>query len=191
MTTLISLLVRLYAAVFGALQRLTDRWLIGLAARFVFAGVLFVYFWNSAMTKMGPGLFGFLKPTDGAYVQILPQMMEAAGYDSSAIAFFPYGLIVLLGTWAEILLPVMIVLGLFTRAASLGFIAFIVVMSYVDITGHNLDAATIGALFDGKPDGLIADQRLMWGFLLLVLTVRGAGAISMDFLLARWWRNRY
>lgn len=191
MTTLISLLVRLYAAVFGALQRLTDRWLIGLAARFVFAGVLFVYFWNSAMTKVGPGLFGFLQPTDGAYVQILPQMMEAAGYDSSAIAFFPYGLIVLLGTWAEILLPVMIVLGLFTRAASLGFIAFIVVMSYVDITGHNLDAATIGALFDGKPDGLIADQRLMWGFLLLVLTVRGAGAISLDYMLARWWRNRY
>lgn len=191
MTTLISLLVRLYAAVFGTLQRLTDRWLIGLSARFIFAGVLFVYFWNSALTKIGPGLFGFLEPTDGAYVQILPKMMEAAGYDTSAIEFFPYGLIVLLGTWAEFLLPLMIVLGLFTRAASLGFIVFIAVMSYVDITGHNLDAATIGALFDGKPGGLIADQRLMWGFLLLVLALRGGGAISLDHLLARWWQNRY
>ncbi|MXN65334.1 DoxX family membrane protein [Stappia sp. GBMRC 2046] len=185
------MLVRLYAAVFGTLQRLTDRWLIGLAARFVFASALFVYFWNSALTKIGPGLLGFLEPTDGAYVQILPKMMEAAGYDTSAIEFFPYGLIVLLGTWAEFLLPLMIVLGLFTRAASLGFIVFIAVMSYVDITGHNLDAATIGTLFDGKPGGLIADQRLMWGFLLLVLALRGAGAISLDHLLARWWRERY
>ncbi len=191
MTFIVSFFVRLYSGFFGGLQRLTEGWLLGLAGRFLFAGVLFVYFFNSAMTKLGSGLDGLLQPTDGAYVQILPAMMEAVGYDSSQIPFMPYGLVVLLGTWAEIVLPVLIVIGLFTRAASLGFIVFILVMSYVDITGHHLDAATVGTLFDGQVNGLIADQRSMWIFLLLVLMLRGPGKISLDHILARWWQNRY
>lgn len=191
MTLIVSFFVRLYSGFFGVLQRLTEGWLLGLAGRFVFAGVLLVYFLNSAMTKLGPGLDGLLQPTDGAYVQVLPALMEAVGYDSSQIPFVPYGLIVLLGTWAEILFPLMIVAGLFTRAASLGMIVFILVMSYVDITGHHLDAATVGTLFDGQTSGLIADQRSMWVFLLLVLVLRGAGKFSLDHLLARWWQNRY
>ena len=47
-------------------------------ARLVFAGVLLIYFWNSARTKIGDGLFGFLHPSDGAYIQIFPKAAEAA-----------------------------------------------------------------------------------------------------------------
>lgn len=190
MTALLGILVRLYNSVFGALERLTDGWLLGLSARFIFAGVLLVYFMNSALTKISGGLFGFLTPSDGAYAQILPGLMEQVSYDTSQIAFFPYGLIVLLGTWSEFVLPVLVTLGLFTRLASLGMIGFIIVMTYVDITGHHVDSATIGALFDGNPGGVIADQRLMWVFVLLVPALKGGGLISLDSLLGSYYRKR-
>lgn len=185
MPGLIGWICRLYSGFFDTLQRLADGWFIGLAARAVFASVLLVYFLKSAMTKIGPGLFGFLHPTTGAYAQILPKITEAASYDISKIAFFPYGVIVLAGTLFEFILPVLIVVGLFTRAASLGMIIFIIVLSWVDITGHGVDASVIGAPFDGDPSAMISDQRLLWCFLLLVLMLRGAGAVSLDGLLAR------
>ena len=161
MGALVGFLVNLYHSVFGTIERLTNGWFLGLAARLVFASVLLTYFMKSALTKVGDGFFGFLLPSTGAYVQILPSLMEKVGYDTSQIAFFPYGLIVLLGTWGEFVLPILVVVGLFTRAVSLGMIVFIIVMSYVDITGHGADAKTIGALFDGEPYAIIADDRLM------------------------------
>lgn len=182
--------VKLYEAVFSTVEKAAEGWLVGLAARGVFASVLLVYFLNSALTKLGPGPLGFLSPSVGAYAQILPAMMQEVSFNVSKIAFFPYGLIVLLGTWAEFVLPVLIVLGLFTRAASLAMIGFVFVMSYVDITGHHVDAKTIGMPFDGQPGAIIADQRLLWIFLLLVLVVRGAGAISLDALLSRACRRK-
>ncbi|WP_208976287.1 DoxX family protein [Polycladidibacter stylochi] len=153
--------------------------------RFIFAAVLFQYFWNSALTKLGSGLTGILSPSVGAYAQILPQMMERVGYDVSQVPFMPFGLIVLLGMWAEFLLPIMIVLGAMTRLASLGFIVFIAVMSYVDVTGHHLEAASIGAWFDGNPASIIADQRFLWVGILCVLVMKGAGQLSVDYLLLR------
>lgn len=185
MGSLIELTVRVHDAVFGLLSRLTRGWFLELAARFVFASVLMVYFLNSAMTKIGPGLFGFLRPSDGAYAQILPTLMEQVSYDTSMIAFFPYGLIVLAGTWAEFILPLLVILGLFTRVASVGMIGFIVVMSVVDITGHGVDAETIGRMFDGNPSSLIADQRLMWIMILLIPALKGGGRISVDAWLGR------
>ncbi|GAA0776925.1 DoxX family protein [Roseibium denhamense] len=190
MGALIGFFVRLYTVVFGTLEQLTNGWLLGLASRVIFAAVLFQFFWNSALTKIGGNFMNIFTPTAGAYAQMLPQLMEQVSYDTSQIAFFPYGLIVLLGTWGEFILPVLVVVGLFTRAASLGMIVFIVVMSYVDITGHGADAKTIGALFDGDPYSIIADDRLMWIFLLLVPTLKGPGALSLDWLLGRSYRKR-
>lgn len=160
-------------------------WLVGLAARGVFAATLLGYFWASARTKIGEGPLGLLQPSDGAYIQILPTVMEAHGYDSAAIAFLPWGLIVLAGTLAEIILPALLVLGLFTRGAALGMAVFIAVQSWVDIAFHHVDAAAIGAPFDRIPDAAIADQRLLWLFVLIPLLVHGAGAISLDALLRR------
>ena len=190
MGALIGFFVRLYTIVFGALERLTNGWFLGLAARFIFAAVLLQFFLNSAMTKIGGSVMNIFTPTAGAYAQMFPQLMEQVSYDISQIAFFPYGLLVLLGTWGEFILPVMVVLGLFTRFASVGMIIFIIVMSYVDIYGHGADAKTIGALFDGEPYAIISDDRLLWIFLLLVPTLKGPGVISLDWLLGSYYRKR-
>jgi len=190
MGMIIGFFVRLYALFFGVLERLTEGWFLGLASRVVFAAVLFQFFWNSALTKIGGSIMNIFTPTAGAYAQMLPALMEQVSYDTSQIAFFPYGLIVLLGTWGEFILPVLVVVGLFTRAASLGMIVFILVMSYVDITGHGADAKTVGALFDGDPYAIISDDRLLWIFLLLVPALKGGGLISLDTLLGSQYRKR-
>ena len=112
--------------------------------------------------------------------------MEAAGYDVSQLGFFHWA-VVLAGTWAEFLLPLLIVLGLFTRLAALGMIGFVVMQSLTDLYGHGAisEPATLGAWFDKAPDAVILDQRALWVFLLLVLVVKGAGALSLDALLSR------
>lgn len=157
-------------------------WLTPTAARVIFAGVLFVYYWNSALTKLGDGFFGFLVPSTGAYIQIFPKTVEAAGYDISQLGVFHWAVVVA-GTWAEFILPVLIVIGLFTRLASLGMIGFVVVQSWVDVTGHGLGATDIGAWFDGNASSLILDQRAFWLFVLGYLVLRGAGPISVDAVL--------
>ncbi|WP_068313316.1 DoxX family protein [Polycladidibacter hongkongensis] len=181
-------LKRLYQAVFQGIEFFAGNWFLGAFVRFCFAAVLLVYFWNSALTKISAGALGFLQPSVGAYAQILPSLTETAGYDVSQIAFFPYGLIVLMGTWAEFVLPALIVAGLFTRAASLGFIGFVAVMTYVDVTGHGVDAGAVGAWFDGNPASLIADQRLLWMVMLVYLVLKGPGQLSLDYLLGRMSR---
>ncbi len=157
--------------------------LLSLIARLGFAAVLLVYFLGSATTKFdGFGL------SAGAYAQILPRQMEAVGYDPSQIAW-PLHLLVLGGSLAEVVLPLLLVLGLLTRLASLGMIGFVLVMSATDIWGHGIDAAGIGALFDRQPDSLIADQRLLWIVMLAVPLLVGGGRVSLDRLLSRRLRG--
>lgn len=175
----------LHNTVFGALESLTAAWVVPSLARLTFAGVLLMYFWASAMTKLGDGIFGFLVPSTGAYAQIFPIKADAVLYDPTQFSIFEK-LIIVAGTWAEFILPLLIVIGLLTRLASLGMIGFVVVQSLTDIHGHHADAATIGTWFDRASDALIMDQRAFWVFILLVLVLRGAGPISVDrFVLDR------
>lgn len=177
-------LVSIHHAIFGLVERLGD-WLLPLAARFVFAATLLIYYWNSGLTKIGDGFFGFLSPSIGAYSQIFPKQLEAVSYDVSQLGMFHW-LIVMAGTYAEFILPLLIVIGLLTRLASLGMIGFVVVQSLTDIYGHGAtDIKTLGAWFDRFPDGVILDQRLFWVFVLAYLMAKGAGAISVDAILRR------
>ncbi|MGR3270778.1 DoxX family membrane protein [Thalassococcus profundi] len=164
--------------------------LVPLLARGVFAATLLVYFWRSAATKLGDGVFGFLSPSTGAYAQIFPKAFEAVGYDASQLTVFHWAVAVA-GTWAEFLLPLLIVLGLFTRLSALGMIGFIAVQSLTDLYGHGgiAHAETLGAWFDAAPDGVILDQRAFWVFTLSVLMIRGAGALSLDAALHRQLRG--
>lgn len=159
---------------------------LGTLARFLFAATLLVYFWNSGLTKLGEGITGLFQPGLGAYAQIFPKAMEAAGYDVSQLGTFHY-LVVLGGTWAEFILPALIIIGLFTRLAALGMIGFVVVQTLTDLYGHGgfAHAETLGAWFDRLPDGVILDQRAFWVFTLLVLVMKGAGPLSAD----RFLRN--
>lgn len=178
---MIDLLLRTYDS---ASQKLTcsSGEVLPLLARLSFASTLFLFFWRSAMTKFGEGFTGLFLPSDGAYYQILPARYEAAGFDSQALGFFDW-LVVFTGTWAEVLLPLMIVFGLWTRLAALGMIGFIVVMSIVDVSYHGVAA---GQMFDGLPTGLILDQRLFWGLTLFILLALGGGFLSIDKFLLRF-----
>lgn len=150
-------------------------------ARLSFAAVLLNYFWASGLTKLGDGLLGFLTPSVGAYAQIFPKQMEAVLYDTSQLGAFHWAVVVA-GTWAEFILPALLVLGFLTRFAALGMIGFIAVQSLTDLYGHGAidHAATVGKLFDRLPDSVILDQRLLWVFLLLTLVVKGGGMLSLD-----------
>ena len=165
-------------------HRLTDRLtpvgdaVLPTLARLTFAGVLLIYFWNSGMTKLGDGMFGFLTPRSGAYAQIFPKAFEATGYDTSQLTVFHWA-IVTGGTIAEFILPLLIVLGLLTRLSALGMIGFIAVQSLTDIYGHG---GTLGAWFNKASGELIADQRAFWIVALLVLVFKGAGPLGLDRL---------
>lgn len=189
MTSIATMIVRLHDAVFGAIERALSGWFIGLFARFAVAAVLLVYYWNSALTKIGAGPFGFLQVADAAYYQIVPHVVEAAGYDVSKVAFFPWTIMVYAGTYAEFILPILVVAGLFTRIGALGMLGFIAVQSIVDVVLHMVGPEATGAWFDRFSDSLILDQRLMWMVPLVYLVVRGAGAVSLDHLLVTMSRR--
>ncbi len=168
----------LYHRVAAQISRLADEGL-PLAARLVFAAVLFGYFWASGLTKIGDGLFS---PSVGAYAQIYPRVFEGLGYDASQMSGFQT-LVVLAGTFAEFALPIMIVIGLFTRLAAVGMVGFVAMQSLTDIFGHKAGPETVGAWFDRASDAVIMDQRAFWVLLLLILIGKGAGALSVDRLL--------
>jgi len=178
-------LISLHDRVFNSIEALLGEWFLGFAARFVFAAVLLMFFLNSAATKVGVGVPGMFIPGVGAYAQILPPIAEAAGYDPSQIALFPWKILVFAGTYAEFIIPIFLVIGLFTRLSSLSMIGFIVVMSFVDIQFHGADAATIGAWFDRVHNSAISDQRLLWLFPLVYLLIKGAGPLSLDGLITK------
>jgi len=170
---------------FSAIMERAD-WLVPTLARLTFAGVLLAYFWVSGVTKLGDGLMGLFVPSAGAYAQIFPRAMEAASYDPGQLGVFHW-LVVLAGTWAEFLLPFLVVVGLLTRLAALGMIGFVVLQTLTDLYGHGAigESGTLGGWFDKAPDAVIADQRAFWVFVLVVLVIKGAGPLSLDRLVFR------
>ena len=112
--------------------------------------------------------------------------MENAGYDVSQLGMFHWAVVVA-GTAAEFILPILIILGLFARLAALGMIGFVVVQSLTDLIGHNKwdDALVLGAWFDGAPDGIILDQRMFWVLALSIIIFKGAGWLSLDRFLSK------
>ncbi|SLN21511.1 DoxX family protein [Pseudooctadecabacter jejudonensis] len=174
-------MIALYDRTAHALDRSADT-ILPTLGRFVFAATLLIYFWNSAGTKWGGTPF---TPDIGGYAQIFPKVMEAVGYDISQMSIFHWAVVVA-GTLAEYILPLLIVIGLFTRLSALGMIGFVVVQSLTDLYGHGgiEHAETVGAWFDNLSNGAILDQRAFWVFLLVALVLKGAGPLSVDRLLA-------
>jgi putative oxidoreductase len=156
-------------------------WLLPTLARATFAAVLLRYFWGSALTKLDSPF----TPSVGGFAQIYPRAMEAVGYDATALGLLPK-LVVFGGAWAELVLPLLVVIGLFTRLAALGMVGFVSVQSLTDVIGHKAGPETIGAWFDSASDALILDQRAFWVLLLAVLILKGAGPLSADRALRQW-----
>ena len=166
-------IARLRTALFDPMDR--GDWLLPTLARVVFLAVFFFYFLNSAGTKIDGGL---LSPSSGAFAQIFPKAAEAVLYDVTQLTGFQR-LVIFAGTLAEYVLPVLIVIGLFTRLAALAMIGFVIVQTAVDVTGHGV---SLGTWFNNAPE--LIDQRSLWVFLLVVLVIKGAGPFSVDRLFA-------
>lgn len=116
---------------------------------------LAVPFWRSGMTKWD----GFLNLSSGA--RYLFQQEFKLYVLGQAIAYpFPLTAAFLAGV-GEVVLPVLLVLGLFTRYAALGILVMVAVIQL-----------TI-------PDGLI-NFHLPWAAMALGLMAFGAGRISVD-----------
>jgi putative oxidoreductase len=173
MIAIIDGLKRLHDAVFGIVERLTDGWFFGLLCRLVFAATLYTYYLNSAKTKVGDGILGFFRISTGAYYQIVPDAVATA--NSPAALGLSYKLMVIAGTYAEFILPILVILGL-----------FLFVQTYVDVTAHDVP---LGSFFNGKPTELL-DTRVFWALPLVYVAIRGPGRISIDRLLSRWWARR-
>lgn len=78
------------------------------------------------------------------------------------------------GTFGELVLPALLVVGLFSRLSALGLFAVnvVAVVSYAHVL-----------LTEGLEAALA--QHVLWGFMLLVLTVFGPGRIAFDTLLGQ------
>ncbi len=86
------------------------------------------------------------------------------------VPLLPPSAAALLGTGAEILLPVLLALGIGTRFSALALFAFnvVAVISYPDLSDAGLK------------------DHVLWGALLLVTLVYGPGKLALD----RWFRRR-
>lgn len=178
-------LTRLQTALFVPLDR--DDWVLPTLARIIFLAGFFFYFNNSFGTKIAsfdiPLLsikvpMTLMPDATSAFVQMFPKAFEAAGYDETAMSS-PYWILAIVGTWAEFLLPIFLVVGLFTRLSAIGMISFVLVQTLTDIAGHGV---ALGSLFNNLPE--LIDTRALWVFLLLVLAVKGAGPYSIDRIFA-------
>lgn len=94
-----------------------------------------------------------------------------------------------LGTAAEIVLPVLLILGLFTRLSAVALFVFnlIAVVSYPALSKGEW---AITKAFGSIPTGVSFptkgyEDHVVWGILILGLVAYGAGRIGLDYVIHR------
>lgn len=123
-------------------------WIVAIAARVALAGV----FWTSARLKV-----------DGFTIKDSTYFLFEYEY---ALPLVPSDWAAVMGTIAEHVFPVMLILGLGTRFGALGLLVMTaVIQTFVYPGAWNL--------------------HLLWATGLLYLIVRGPGPLSLDHLIAR------
>ena len=128
---------------------------------------------SSAMLSPIPGIFSYNWPT-GATVGTVTGLL-AGTYDVTITD--SYGctaeVAAIVGTGAEVILPVLLVLGLFTRVSAAGLL--IMTMSIQFLIPEDY--------------GVSNDDHYLWMMLLAVPMLKGAGMFSADFLICRFGRR--
>lgn len=156
-----------------------------LVSRAVFAAVLLPWFVIGAMSKIG-GLTLSLGPTVdglplslGAFFAYVPGQV---GNLSAGLPHFGAGTQAYVGLMvaAELLLPIVIVLGLWARAA-----AVVLTLHQILLLLTAESATDRGAAFDASPFDMMPDQLLLWIMLLAPVALFGAGPLSADAVAAR------
>jgi len=131
-----------------ALLSSLPEWIIAVAARVAVAGV----FWTSARLKV-----------DGFTIKDSTYFLFEHEY---ALPLVPSDWAAVMGTIAEHVFPVMLILGLGTRFGALGLLVMTaVIQTFVYPGAWNL--------------------HLLWAVGLLYLIIKGAGPLSLDHLIAR------
>ena len=136
--------------------------LILLLTRFALATV----FWLSGQTKIEGFAFN---PLAGQFEFGLPTIKESTFFlfeYEYALPLIPANLAAYLATAAEHVLPILLILGLFTRLGAVGILAMtLVIQSFVYPSAYALHAS--------------------WAAMALLLMKQGAGRVSLDNLLTR------
>lgn len=136
--------------------------LILLLTRFALATV----FWLSGQTKIEGFAFN---PVAGQFEFGLPNIKEATFFlfeYEYALPLIPANLAAYLATAAEHVLPILLILGLFTRLGAVGILAMtLVIQIFVYPSAYALHAS--------------------WAAMALLLMKQGAGRVSLDNLLTR------
>ena len=85
------------------------------------------------------------------------------------VPLLPPALAAICGTAGEIVFPILLVLGLFTRIGALGLFAVngLAVVSYWHVLGGEGFEAALA-------------QHVLWGYMLAVVVVCGGGALALD-----------
>lgn len=159
------------------------------SSRLVFAAVLLPWFLIGGVSKLGGFDLSVGPTTEGLPLALGAYYAYASGSVGALSAGLPIfspltqayvGAMVL----AELVLPVLTVLGLWTRLAVVLLALHQTILALVQPTG------AAGALFDASPFDLFPDQLLLWFMLIAPVAFFGAGPLSMDAILARWRRRR-
>jgi putative oxidoreductase len=136
--------------------------LILLLTRFALATV----FWLSGQTKIEGFAFN---PLAGQFEFGLPTIKESTFFlfeYEYALPLIPANLAAYLATAAEHVLPILLILGLFTRLGAVGILAMtLVIQIFVYPSAYALHAS--------------------WAAMALLLMKQGAGRVSLDNLLTR------
>ena len=90
------------------------------------------------------------------------------------VPLIPTELAAVLGTGTEVILPILLILGLFTRASALGLLMMTALIEFF--------------VTDSFGDSLSNPDHYLWMLLLAVPFLKGPGKFSLDTLLLKWIR---
>jgi len=131
-------------------------------------------FFGSGLTKTTTGSFALFGQTFSYPLSLLPAESTFTLFEYEyRVPLLSPTLAAYLGTAAELLLPVFLLLGLGTRYAALALFVFniVAVVSYPDLMAAGLK------------------EHQVWGLLLLVTVCHGPGKLSLDYLIGRLVRR--
>jgi putative oxidoreductase len=131
-------------------------------------------FFSSGLTKTVTDSFTLFGHTFNYPLSVFPTESTFTLFEYEYhVPLLPPMLAAYLGTAAELLLPVFLLLGLGTRYAALALFAFniMAVVSYPELMGAGLK------------------EHQVWGLLLLVTICHGPGKLSLDHLIGRLVRR--
>lgn len=131
-------------------------------------------FFSSGLTKTTTGSFTLFGHAFNYPLSLLPTESTFTLFEYEyQVPLLPSTLAAYMGTAAELLLPVFLLLGIGTRYAALALFMFniVAVISYPDLMAAGLA------------------QHQVWGLLLLITMCHGPGKLSVDYLINRFIRR--